>query len=391
MAIRYVKHDTAPLETQNGEPIMELLWGDQVRADAFPVSGRVEVLARGATGWVDTKVLGTTPLLELYFMDVGQGDGVLVRFPDGRYVLIDERHERAVQTTNYSADAFVDSKSGYLIRLMADEADAAFRLNGSGGTKLQDEWAQFIGGLIDRGDPGQWLRCLDAYLPGFDPSSGSDVQVRVLGPVEFDRHGKPLLRSPGAKGQNTNGHSSLLRFDFGNVRILLTGDLNKTSQAALLEACAGTEGSSRVDLMNGRGQGSGGCSHPFLEHVHAACTVISSGDDPTHGSLRPEPTTTPSGDIVASSDDAPALPIHSTGISRNVPRPRLEVTDQGATARASKREVSRNPLLVVPGVERGLVNVRTDGAKVLCATMNEKNGGWAVRTFEGRSRPARIE
>jgi hypothetical protein len=41
-------------------------------------------------------------------------------------------------------------------------------------------------------------------------------------------------------------------------------------------------------------------------------------------------------------------------------------------------------LYVVGGIIYGLVNVRTDGSKILCATMNEKNGTWDVKTFESR-------
>ncbi len=39
---------------------------------------------------------------------------------------------------------------------------------------------------------------------------------------------------------------------------------------------------------------------------------------------------------------------------------------------------------VVSGVVYGLVNVRTDGETILCATMNEGNRSWNVKTFRAR-------
>jgi hypothetical protein len=41
-------------------------------------------------------------------------------------------------------------------------------------------------------------------------------------------------------------------------------------------------------------------------------------------------------------------------------------------------------LYVVGGVRYGLVNVRTDGNKILCATMNEKKNTWDIKTFFSR-------
>jgi hypothetical protein len=32
----------------------------------------------------------------------------------------------------------------------------------------------------------------------------------------------------------------------------------------------------------------------------------------------------------------------------------------------------------------GLVNVRTDGSKILCAVLNEGNSSWEIKPFESR-------
>ncbi len=88
---------------------IELLWGDRVRV--LDSSGsRFRVRARGKTGFVKKNRLQTKSLLELYFIDVGQGDGVLVRTPDDRHILIDGGWPRRSQPTGKNAADFVDWK-----------------------------------------------------------------------------------------------------------------------------------------------------------------------------------------------------------------------------------------------------------------------------------------
>ena len=73
-------------EFADGDKIGHLLWGDGVHITGAAEGRRLPVRARGRNrqGWVETEDLGGTPLLEIYFIYVGQGDGVLIensRFP----------------------------------------------------------------------------------------------------------------------------------------------------------------------------------------------------------------------------------------------------------------------------------------------------------------------
>ena len=87
----YVSFDATPLFV-NATKLKKqghLLWGDGVRRLGPTQNGRVEVKARGKSGWVMENALGGKSLLELYFIDVGQGDGVLIQAPDFRHIMID--------------------------------------------------------------------------------------------------------------------------------------------------------------------------------------------------------------------------------------------------------------------------------------------------------------
>jgi len=41
-------------------------------------------------------------------------------------------------------------------------------------------------------------------------------------------------------------------------------------------------------------------------------------------------------------------------------------------------------LKVVDSIVYGLVNIRTDGNKILCATLNEGKNKWEINTFRSR-------
>jgi len=106
----FVGVDSTPLYLQStgSKSELHLLWGDGVRRLGGARSGRIEVKARGKKGWVDKNALGGTSLLEVYFIDVGQGDGVLIKTPDFRHIMIDGGNPRTRQTTGKNAADFVD-------------------------------------------------------------------------------------------------------------------------------------------------------------------------------------------------------------------------------------------------------------------------------------------
>src|SRR3954469_3029923 len=95
-----------PLKDDNGEAILHLLWGDH--AEVVATSGdNTRIKARAAEGWVPTTALGDEGLLELYVIDVGQGDGILMRTPDDLWHVIDAGVTNEKQMTKKGAANFI--------------------------------------------------------------------------------------------------------------------------------------------------------------------------------------------------------------------------------------------------------------------------------------------
>jgi len=485
MSTDYVSQKTAHLYQEAGDrkPFLQLLWGDQVNV-LEQRSHRSKVRARGVQGWIANEDLGGQPLLEVYFIDVGQGDGVLIRTPDDRHVLIDGGYNRTKQSTGKNAADFVDwkfvkdygrkvitldcviashcdadhygglwdllepsqaheldaekvevkafyhagvawwkkgsgrwlgpSEQGYLVQLMGNKADVLNALDPARpGPKLQGEWARFMKRVVENVPVVQRLNHVNGYVPGFSPNDGP-ASLKILGPVEHDVTGKPAVRDLGSDSQNTNGNSILLRLDYRSVRILLTGDLNAASQQVLLDEWQGQHEEFRCDVAKGCHHGSDDVSYAFLKAMEAAATIISSGDNERHAHPRPTivaaSATTGYQTIVGDKLETPL--VFSTEIARSVDFGRItSIVDPDYPTQGGKISVTLNRKTgdkinysqtragdlnpkkasrsiagsyVVSGIVYGLVNVRTDGRTVLCATRNEADHSWEYKTFPSR-------
>ncbi|WP_191833354.1 ComEC/Rec2 family competence protein [Pseudomonas fluorescens] len=476
-------------ESEGGKAFSWLLWGDGVKfLPSAPMHGRRKVMARGKTGWVDEVVLGGESLLEFYFIDVGQGDGILIKTPDFRHILIDGGFPRAKQPTGKSAADFVDWKfvkdygldmvaldaliashndqdhyggladlldltqahdldaehvtveaayhaglswwktasdnrtlgsfrkvSGhnYLVDLLGDRASAQAALAADALPRLQGAWGDFIQNLLDTrthaGTPTPLERLSHAtdHVPGFDVG---DVMIKVLAPVEYDVEGGPGLRSLGSKtsGQNTNGHSVMLRVDYGRTRTLLTGDLNKVAQQLLLEAYEGERLEFAADIAKACHHGSDDVSMSFLQAISPSTTIISSGDAEGHDHPRPQivAASGATGHLSIENDEIVTPLVYSTEIARSYSIGKLThiELDGGDTLagnmlgktklhyeetkagdlRPRKHHRRAAGTYLVAGLVYGLVNVRTDGQRIQTATLNEADATWSVKNFKSR-------
>lgn len=480
-SVKYVNEETTPLFLENdGEKVIaHLLWGDRVKLHTgSPNEGDfIKVSARGWVGFVNKTHLRDEPLLEIYFIDVGQGDGILIKTPDEKHIMIDGGYKRAAQQSGKNAADFIDWKfkkdygmnSIELDAMIASHNDAdhygglwdlinpaqqheldiatanvnvsRFYHAGVGwfkkgtsrnlgpvkdkkltllvedleditelmepgreGYKLQGEWASFMQCLIDKQIPSERISNKTEKLDQF---TTADFKINVLAPLEIEHNGKPAYASLGGSSQNTNGHSITLRVDYKSVKILLTGDLNFASQKRILSFYENNESELACDVVKSCHHGSDDCSFEFLTHVSAGASIISSGD--AEGHSHPRPTIVAASGITGHKtirEDKIVTPlVYSTEISRSYKLGKIEqlkiketgaILDKNTDMEVTYKETNAGDLRpatktksfwdkkIVGGIIYGLVNVRTDGKKILCATMSEKGNGWDIKTFNSR-------
>lgn len=477
MEIRYVREPKVTMRDSQGKRLASLLWGDTVRL-LEQTGETAHVLSRGWEGYIPLTSLGDQDLLELYIIDVGQGDGLLMKIPGAGWTMIDAGIAGKDQMTGKGAANFVrwkfikdlglstvdlenvilshpdyDHFGGLMDILSGKLADGRsfpvrvqnYYHNGIGryksapkngavesgevapypqGSKGLRRKSKFITELLsDRhsfNEPShpfaaefselaklvgsvpehvQRLSHLNGYLPGYAPGEKT-ATIKVLGPIEESFGTQRGLRQFSGEAPTVNGHSVVLRVDFGAVRILLTGDLNADSQRLLLSYQPAQEFS--ADIAKACHHGAEDVDLDFIKAVEARATVISSGDNENYAHPRPvlmgasarygREAKDPEGGLMA-----PLL--YSTELSRSI---KLAYAQRLLVDKDRKRDTPPERFWpeqtwlvggadVIRRADRapfaadlvyGLVNVRTDGRRVLCATMEEKGNEFDLKTFE---------
>ncbi len=471
------------LKDDDDKTVAYLLWGDSVRTGA--TSGDwAKVEARGKEGWVPKSALTDDGLLEVYVIDVGQGDGVLMRTPhDDAWHVIDAGVSNEQQMTKKGAANFIRWKFqtdlglpgvslknvilshpdfdhyGGMLDLLAGKVmrpERTFSVavenfyhsgmgrfaaspklgktkSGSVAVPPFDEYgiqttATLITELLDgKGSFKNPPRSLDAtfgklaklvatvptqvrrlshkdkYLSGYEPESGP-VSIRVLGPiVEQLSGGGSGLRELGSESVTRNGHSIVLRVDYNKVRILLTGDLNTVSQQLLLSYHDLSEFA--VDVAKGCHHGSDDIDLRFCRAMKARVTVISSGDNEDYAHPRPRVLgasarygreskpmkgSTPLPPLLYSTELARSVTLREAVAVRKAGMEETRIPADEAEAKVSEQGAKFEPLEGMPiasDLVYGLINVRTDGTRVMCAYMKEGGDDFDIQAFRGGVEP----
>jgi beta-lactamase superfamily II metal-dependent hydrolase len=488
MALKFVAAFETKLTGADGRA-HTLIWGDQCEVLGGSSGGRVKVRARTVTGTVPEEALGDERLLEIYVIDVGQGDGILFHTPDDEWHLVDGGNAVGDQRLNKGASNFIrwkfrrelgqDTVRLRSVVLTHPDSDHFGGLTdvlaGNFGHPEDDPpqkvevehffhsgLAKYRGGTLGDDKPGEVgefpraergiprkgrfvvellggktsfrtpkrpfaeeygrlaklvgklpkeVSRVDSsweFLPGYGEGE-NDVAIRVLGPVLEDFGGGKGLRVLGKPGVTANGHSVVLRLDYDRARILLTGDLNEPSQKLLLSYEAEEEFA--VDVAKACHHGSEEVDLAFIKALRPRSTVISSGDN--EGFSHPRPIVMgAAGRYGREAVDAqkrretvmPPL-VYSTELARSVKLALArDVRVPEADGAAARRTVGASDTEVLPDDQHaefkplddnplaidliyGLVNIRTDGKSILCATKEETGNDFDIKVFRAGMSP----
>jgi len=334
MPIKYINSKTSPLyRLSTGKSReMVLIFGDEVKTKGSPIDGRVQAEFRGRKGFISQNHLGNKPALEIYFIDVGQGDSTFIVTPNRKKILIDGginkrafgflawkyrfdkgrapvdidllalSHADGDHTDGLTPiilhprvnvrkiihngiavfkDGTFDTTLGNLDtseKYLVTRHDSLDDLNGLALSDSFDKWRQAV---ANERTPYNAVDSTTGIIDIGEP----DITIEVLGPRLDAYRGNPVYRWLNGKAPTINGHSVVLRLTYGDVSVLFPGDLNSKGAKNLLEE---PSLSHKLDaqVFKSPHHGSHDFYRPFLEAVRPHISVISSGDDPDHGHPR---------------------------------------------------------------------------------------------------------
>ena len=401
-------------------------------------------------------------ILEVNFIDVGQGDGCHVVTPDDKHFIIDAgpgdnmwrflkwrfnlkkgktkppRFTAVIShsdSDHYRGFGNVFAPGSGINQKLAFEKiyhNGLVETSGSSldslGTVTADK--QFVTGLCDtdaqfkalvknQKKPGVYISTLlksDAPKEALRYGKPAifkqgDLVIEPVGPFAVGTGGGAKLPVFGGdKGKTKNGNSVILRLTMGKLKILLGGDLNSLSEDWLLSKFSGidmpalrTELSQKklsasrkkeigklmeeavlksraelqVDIAKSCHHGSSDFTTEFLRALNPIVTVISSGDEESYCHPRPETLGTIG---KYARGDRPM--IFSTELARST----REFTDLKELSAVKKKERTVTVY--------GMINVRSDGNKIVIAQKLEKKAqgrAWDIHCLEWKEATGSFE
>jgi competence protein ComEC len=215
--------------------------------------------------------------LHVSFLDVGQGDAVLITVPGGQQILVDGGPSPSDLTSALGEEMpFWDRSIDLLIMTHAD-ADHI-----SGLAEVLDRYE--VDAWMDNGRPEDdathtecMARLEEAGIPRLAVRAGDRLDLGEGIVLEMLHPPSPLMTGTDA---DDNNNSLVLRLTWDEVEFLLTGDIGTEAEQLLL----GSKQDLSADLLKVAHHGSGdSSSSEFLSVVSPSYAVISVGEDNRFG------------------------------------------------------------------------------------------------------------
>jgi len=302
------------------------------------VEDESKIKFRGGEGYVSSDSIGKDRILEIYFIDVGQGDSILIQTADDRRILIDGGRDDSAYSFikwKYNLKKFYkdfdvvimthgdSDHTGGLLPILNDEHILVRAIYHNGIAKhkkkpvlgkeekmngkkilveLYDDiedlnpkteelsktykaWVEAVSKAKDRSlQNGIDFKCIRADQNTEPLVLGEDnnpLKISFLNPINFGSNTSPKLMKFGSLGETINGNSVAVLIEYCKSRILLCGDMNEKAERQFLEHCKLEAAIAHVFKANHHG--SQDFSTKFLKMIQPWLTVVSSGDQPDYG------------------------------------------------------------------------------------------------------------
>ena len=219
--------------------------------------------------------------LTLTFIDVGQGDSILIEFPKGKRMLIDGGglHEDRFDIGKNVIAPFLWKKKIHRIDYLVLTHPDPDHLKGLNFIALHFSIGQFWDGGL-RGDSEAYFQLAQTLSSKKTDrfSLSEKTPVQMIDGVQITFLNPPGNIAPNRVGRNIsffNNHSLVMKLQFRNINVLLAGDIEKEVEDRLTrEGC-----SLRADILKIPHHGSASSSTPqFLESVKPTYAILSVGE-----------------------------------------------------------------------------------------------------------------
>ncbi len=329
-----------------------LLFGDYIRIKDLDIqNNRVLARSRNKTGWIDISGFQKERILEVNFVDIGQGDGCHIVTPNDEHILVDAGeydnmnryltwrfnlynrkeplpfpfqvvishsdkdhyrgfeyifkndnipigiiyHNGIVERPGESHQ-FGTVENGFITSLVDDTQTMLDIITNP--DKLKGEFSMYVKTLskVLTSNPNinfERLSIDDVFLGHFTDSfkvHDKKLCIEVLGPIAEKKNGKDVFVSINDAGKDKNGHSVLLKLIYDKVRILLGGDVNTEFGEQIYKHYEDANQLNRLemDVAKACHHGSNHFHYEFIEALQPIGTVISSGDEESYAHPRPD-------------------------------------------------------------------------------------------------------
>jgi beta-lactamase superfamily II metal-dependent hydrolase len=362
-----------------------------------------KVKAFGKTGFMKKSDLSDTMGLKIFYLDVGQGDGVLIEIGKMK-ILIDAGPENNMYNylTKFQYKYLLESGAkvhiDYLFvshfdqdhfkgftPIINDKRFTFGKIFHAGILKFAETGNPYntgLGTVIEKAGKKYLTKIFDDFLTMNEPAkfnlvvkpfidavklAATEARIKTTkrlkaGDVLIDQliDNKPFkveILAPFAEnidgneayvyfknddGQTINGHSLVLKLSFGHKTFLFGGDLNSLAEQYIMQKYANVSNPFEVDVAKACHHGSSDFTVEFMAKVNPFATVISSGDN--------ESFSHPRADAIgcAGKYARGARPlVYSTELARSV-------------------DIKNRKILF------GMINARSNGDKIYISQMKEK-------------------